>query len=198
MFRDVIVKGMEMKARWLLRRFSFLGCPQICFIDEPILSAFGSSTYVSVERSDVVSCLSEVVGAIHKEDALAGAHCCGNTEWTILIDAGVDVISFDAFQYGETIGYYPNEVKAFLEKGGVLAWGIVPSSGTAGEESVESLSLKLAGLMNGLAAKGIDRDLLFEKCLLTPSCGTGSIAESQSVDALELLAGLSASLRAKP
>jgi len=196
MFRDIVVKGMEMKARWLLRRFSFLGCPQICFIDEPILSAFGSSTYVSVERSDVVSCLSDVVGAIHKEDALAGAHCCGNTEWTILIDAGVDVISFDAFRYGETIGYYPEQVSGFLEKGGVLAWGIVPSSGTAGEESVESLSQKLAGLMNGLAAKGVDRELLDDKCLLTPSCGTGSISESQSGEALELLAGLSAALRA--
>jgi hypothetical protein len=195
MFRDVIVKGMEMKARWLLRRFSFLGCPQICFIDEPILSAFGSSTYVSVERSDVVKCLSEVVGAVHKEDALAGTHCCGNTEWTILIDAGVDVISFDAFQYGETIGYYPDQVKGFLENGGILAWGIVPSSGTAGEESVESLSVKLAGLMDGLAVKGIDRDLLADRCLLTPSCGTGSISESQSEDTLVLLANLSEALR---
>jgi hypothetical protein len=196
MFRDVVVKGMEMKARWLLRKFGFLGCPQICFIDEPILSAFGSSTYVSLERADVVRCLSEVVGAVHKEDALAGTHCCGNTEWTILIDAGVDVISFDAFQYGETIGYYPDQVKTFLEKGGILAWGIVPSSGTAGEESVESLSVKLAGLMDGLAAKGIDRDLLVERCLLTPSCGTGSVSENQSEEALALLAGLSEALMA--
>jgi hypothetical protein len=197
MFRDVVVKGMEMKARWLLRKFGFLGCPQICFIDEPILSAFGSSTYVSVERSDVVKCLSDVVGAIHTEDALAGTHCCGNTEWTILIDAGVDIISFDAFQYGETIGYYADRVKDFLEKGGVLAWGIVPSSGTAGEESVESLSRKLAQLMDALARKGVDRDLLAEKCLLTPSCGTGSISIEQSGQVLELLAGLSQSLRAK-
>ncbi len=196
-FRDVVVKGMEMKARWLLKKFDFLECPQICFIDEPILSAFGSSTYVSVERSDVVSCLSDVVGAIHKEDALAGTHCCGNTEWTMLIDAGVDVISFDAFQYGETIGYYSDEVKGFLEKGGVLAWGIVPSSSAAAQETVESLSGKLAQLMDGLAAKGIDREMLREKCLLTPSCGIGSISEKYSGQVFELLSGLSASLRAE-
>jgi hypothetical protein len=82
---------MEMKARWLLRKFSFLGCDQICFIDEPILSAFGSSTYVSVQRSDVVKYLKDVIAAVHKEGALAGIHCCGNTEWTILIDSGVDI-----------------------------------------------------------------------------------------------------------
>jgi hypothetical protein len=197
MFRDVVVKGMEMKARWLLRRFGFLECRQICFIDEPILSAFGSSTYVSVERSDVVGCLGDVVEAVHKEGALAGAHCCGNTEWTILIDAGVDIISFDAYQFGETIGYYPGEVKGFLEKGGVLAWGIVPSSADAAGESVESLSGKLAGLMDALAAKGLDRGLLLDRCLVTPSCGTGSIPEDLSDKVLGLLSGLSASLRAQ-
>jgi len=122
LFRDIIVKGTEMKARWLLDKFRFLGCEQICFIDEPILSGFGSSTYVSVQRSDVVQYLNAVIQAIHKENAMAGIHCCGNTEWTILIDAGVDVISFDAYEYADTIAYYPDQVKAFLENGGVLAW----------------------------------------------------------------------------
>jgi hypothetical protein len=73
----------------------------------------------------------------------------------------------------------------------------VPSAGTAGEESVESLSGKLGQLMDALARKGVDRDLLAEKCLLTPSCGTGSISVEQSGQVLELLAGLSQSLRAK-
>ena len=54
----------------------------ICFIDEPILSAFGCSTYVSVQRDDVVAKLREVIEAVHAEGALAGVHCCGNTEWT--------------------------------------------------------------------------------------------------------------------
>jgi hypothetical protein len=144
-----------------------------------------------------VKCLSDVVGAIHKEGALAGAHCCGNTEWTILIDAGVDIISFDAFQYGETIGYYAEQVKGFLEKGGVLAWGIVPSSDAATEETPESLARKLAQLEDGLARKGIDKELLHDRCLLTPSCGTGSLGEDLSGTVLELLAGLSGLLRAE-
>lgn len=195
MFRDVVVKGLEMKARWLLKRFGFLGCTQICFIDEPILSAFGSSTYVSVERPDVVRCLSEVVEAVHAEGAIAGTHCCGNTEWTMLIDAGVDIISFDAFQYGETIAYYPDQLKKFLENGGALAWGIVPSSAAAAGETPESLSRRLDGLIERLAAKGIDADLLRQRCLLTPSCGTGSISEDLSVKVLDLLSSLSGALR---
>ena len=43
----------------------------ICFIDEPILSAFGSSTYVSVKREDVVAHLKEVIEAVHVEGGLA-------------------------------------------------------------------------------------------------------------------------------
>jgi hypothetical protein len=165
-----------MKARWLLRRFQPLGCPQICFIDEPILSAFGSSTYVSVQRVDVVRDLGAVIEAVHKENGLAGIHCCGNTEWTILMDAGVDIISFDAYLFGETIAYYPVEVKAFLERGGTLAWGIVPSSEAILQESPESLVRKLNERMNNLAGKGIGKDLIRERLLITPSCGTGSLA----------------------
>lgn len=196
-FRDVIVKGMEMKARWLLRRFAPLGCPQICFIDEPILSAFGSSTYVSLERSDVVRCLAEVAQAIHEEDALAGSHCCGNTEWTILVDAGVDIISFDAYQYGETIGYYPKQIKSLLEKGGVLAWGIVPSTGAIADETPASLVEKLKQRIGMLADKGIDSDILWERCLLTPSCGTGSLPQASAEKVLSTLSEVSRILRSK-
>jgi hypothetical protein len=175
LFRDIIVKGTEMKARWLLDKFRFLGCEQICFIDEPILSGFGSSTYVSVQRSDVVKYLNSVIESIHKENSLAGVHCCGNTEWTILIDAGVDVISFDAYDYADTVAYYHGQVKIFLENGGVLAWGIVPTSEKITEETAESLVKKLDANINNLAGKGINKNLIWEKCLITPSCGTGSL-----------------------
>ena len=79
-------------------------------------------------REDVIAKLSEVVEAVHAEGALAGVHCCGNTEWSIPIDAGVDIVNFDAFDYGETIALYPEAVKRHLEAGNALAWGIVPTN----------------------------------------------------------------------
>lgn len=195
MFRDIIVKGTEMKARWLLRKFKSLGCGQICFIDEPILSAFGSSTYVSVNRSDVVSYLKHVIEAIHKEGGLAGIHCCGNTEWTILVDAGVDIISFDAYEFGETISYYPDSIKTFLERGGVLAWGIVPTSKKINQETSESLVKKLEKGVENLSNKGIDKNLIRERCLLTPSCGTGSLSVELSQNVFQQLSEVGKKLR---
>lgn len=174
-FRDVLVKATEMKARWLLKKFKPLECRQVCFIDEPILSAFGSSTYVSVNREDVVQALKDVITTVHAENALAGIHCCGNTEWTILIDAGIDIISFDAYEYGETIGYYPQEIKAFLEREGVLAWGIIPTSEKIHRETPESLAQKFKQGIENLSGKEINKELLWERAMITPSCGTGSL-----------------------
>lgn len=193
--RDVVVKGTEMKARWLLNKFKFLAVPQICFIDEPILSAFGSSTYVSVQRSDVVQQLHEVIEAVHKEGGLAGIHCCGNTEWTILIDAGVDIISFDAFEFSDTIAYYADRVKEYLASGGILAWGVVPTSAKIAHENAESLVQKLRAGINHLASKGIDKNLIWQQCLITPSCGTGSLAPELSEKVFNELSEVSRTLR---
>ncbi|MFC2160527.1 hypothetical protein ACFLRW_06750 [Acidobacteriota bacterium] len=194
-FRDVVVKGITMKARWLLKRFDPLGFKQICFVDEPILSAFGSSTYVSVQKAEVVELLNEVVRAIHQEGALVGTHCCGNTEWPILIDAGMDIISFDAYEFGDTISYYPEQVKSFLEKGGVIAWGIVPTSEIILKETTNSLKAKLEERIHHLSAKGVDKDLIWNQCLLTPSCGTGSLSVELSNKIFKELSLLSQKLR---
>jgi hypothetical protein len=194
-YRDVVVKGLRMKARWLLEKFKPLGYSQICFVDEPILSGFGSSTYVSVHREDVVRDLKEVVEVVHAEPALAGTHCCGNTEWPILIDAGVDIISFDAFEFGDTIAYYPEETKRFLDNGGVLAWGIVPTSEKITGETPESLITLLKEKITNLANKGIDQNLIWEQCLLTPSCGTGSLSVELSENIFYTLSKISRLLR---
>lgn len=194
-FRDTVVKGITMKARWLLDKFKSFGFKQICFVDEPILSAFGSSTYVSVQRPEVVEYLREVVEAIHKEGALVGTHCCGNTDWPILIDAGVDIINFDAYEFGDTISYYPEQVKGYLEKGGVIAWGIVPTSDKILDETTDSLKIKLENNIDKLARKGIDKDLIWQQCLLTPSCGTGSLSVELSGKIFHELSRLSQELR---
>ena len=194
-FRDVVVKGIAMKARWLLQRFHPLGCRQICFVDEPIFSAFGSSTYVSLQRSDVVGCLGEVVEAIHEEGALAGTHCCGNTEWTILIDAGVDIMSFDAFGYGETIAYYADRIKDFLENGGILACGIVPTSEMIREQTPESLAGRLNAFVKNLTSKGIGENIVLQQCMLTPSCGTGSLTVALAEEIFGKLSDLSRLIR---
>lgn len=196
-FLDMIVKALAMKCRWQIQKFKPFAERVICFIDEPILSAFGSSTYVSVKREDVVARINEVVEAIHAEGALAGVHCCGNTEWSILIDAGVDIVNFDAFGFGETIAMYADSVKAHLAKGGLLAWGVVPTSPAIREQTVESLAVKLEQGIQHLASKGIDKQAIARQALITPSCGTGSLDPADAMKVFETLSALSKEMKAK-
>ena len=196
-FRDVIVKALAAKSRWQIQAFKPYADNIICFIDEPILSAFGSSTYVSVTREEVVAIINEVVEAVHAEGALAGVHCCGNTEWSILIDSGVDIVNFDAFEYGDTIAMYADSVKAHLENGGVLAWGVVPTSPAIRGQTVESLEQKLESVMDNLASKGIDKNLIISQAMITPSCGTGSLEPDDAEKVFDLLNKLTIRMKAK-
>ncbi|MBD3419712.1 MAG: hypothetical protein GF398_06300 [Chitinivibrionales bacterium] len=196
-FRDIIVKAMAMKCRWQIQKFAPFAENVICFIDEPILSAFGSSTYVSVKREDIVAQLSEVVDAIHAENALAGIHCCGSTEWSIPIDAGVDIVNFDAFEYGDTIAMYPDEVKGHLDCGGALAWGVVPTSPAIREQTLDSLITHLEKAIDNLNSQGIDRAQIIRQALITPSCGTGSLPPQDAVKVFEMTGRVSAEMKGK-
>jgi hypothetical protein len=196
-FRDVVIKGLAMKCRWQIQKFQPFAQKVICFVDEPILSAFGSSTYVSLKRDDIVAHLAEMVAAIHADRALAGVHCCGNTEWSILVDAAVDIINFDAYGYGETVAMYPDAIRKHLERGGMLAYGVVPTSKAIREENVGSLEDRLERLMDQLASKRIDRQLIVEQALVTPSCGTGLMEPEDALRVFDLLDLLSKTMREK-
>jgi hypothetical protein len=197
-FRDMIVKALAQKCRWQIQKFQPFAEQVICFIDEPILSAFGSSTYVSVQRADVVALLKEVIDAVHADKALAGIHCCGNTEWSILVDAGVDIVNFDAFGYAETIAMYGKSIQSHLQHGGMLAWGVVPTSAAIREQTVETLVARFEQGVDNLVAKaGIDKQLILEQAIITPSCGTGSLPVPDAERVFTLLGETSQALKAK-
>jgi methionine synthase II (cobalamin-independent) len=198
-FVDVVVKGLTMKCRWQIQKLRPYAETVICFVDEPILSAFGSSTYVSVQRDDVVAHLSEVVEAIHGEDAVAGVHCCGNTEWSILVDAGADILSFDACEHGETLALYPEHMKRHLiERGNSIAWGVVPTSAAVRNETVADVVARFEKLVAHFGEQTtIDAQTVRERAFITPSCGTGSLDVADAEKVFELLGETSENLRKK-
>ena len=197
-FRDVIVKALAMKCRWQIQMFKKYAENIICFIDEPILSAFGSSTYVSVKREDVVALLQEVIEAVHMDGALAGIHCCGNTEWSILTDAGVDMVNFDAFEYGHTISMYGKDVKEHIGAGRMLAWGIIPTSSKVMDQNDDTLLVVMEKNMAMLAeASGLSLQEIAESALITPSCGTGSLSIPEADKVFALVKSFSAKMKAK-
>jgi len=164
--RDILIKHLSMKARWMERRFNdlFPGIPTIILFDEPSLASFGSA-FSGLNREDVVHSLDECFEAVK---GLRGIHCCGNTDWSVLLSTNLDILSFDAYGYLETLSLYPRELKAFLERGGILAWGIVPTSEAILKEDAQSLVKRFKEGVETLSKKGIDQTLL-QRAILTPS-----------------------------
>ena len=191
--RDILVKHLSAKARWMEKRFNDIlpGTKTIIFFDEPSLSSFGSA-FSSLNREDVILSLNECFSAVK---GLKGVHCCGNTDWGVLLETNLDILSFDAFGYLETLSLYPEKVRTFLERGGILAWGIVPTrEEDLLKETVESLLGRFKRGFETLQEKGVDRALL-RRAILTPSCGTASLPVPLAEKACRLTADVSRRLR---
>lgn len=191
--REILVKHLSSKARWMEKRFNDLlpGTKTMIFFDEPFLSSFGSA-FSSLNREDVLLSLNECFGAVK---GLKGIHCCGNTDWSLLLETNLDILSFDAYGYLETVSLYPEKLRAFLERGGILAWGIVPTNGEdLLKENAESLINRFKKGNETLSRKGIDQTLL-RRAILTPSCGTASLSIPLAERACQLTAEISKRLR---
>jgi methionine synthase II (cobalamin-independent) len=189
---DAIAKHMRLKAAWQEKELKGVCSKTIISVDEPYLHSVGSA-FVSVSKEQVVTLLEEVLGSI---SGLKAVHCCGNTDWSIVLQTSLDILSFDAYDYGETLALYSTEVDRFLDRGGVIAWGIVPNSEQAlAKETPASLSERLGMAMSLLSKKGINSETIRSQCLITPACGLGSISVEAAKRALELVAAVSVEFR---
>jgi hypothetical protein len=191
---DAILKACVGKAAWQMMFLKELADSVVLFIDEPYLVSFGSA-YVNISRDQVVAMLNEMIGKVHELGGLAGIHCCGNTDWSVLADTDVDIINFDAYGYSDGIQLYPGKIEEFLLRGPdkYLAWGIVPTAvDEVAAATPEQLVARLRTAQKRLAGVGVAGDLVEERTLLTPACGTGSLPEATACRVIELLEQLSA------
>jgi hypothetical protein len=190
---DAVVKLLRMKAAWQEKELSRISRNTIIFLDEPYMAAFGSVS-VMLTRDRVISLLNEVFGGIR---GLKGVHCCGNTDWSILLATSTDIISFDAYGYAGSLAIYPAEVKKLLARQGAIAWGIVPTDDESlAKESVASLKDRLEEAIAPFTREGIPFKQLIAQGLLTPSCGLASLSTTEAAAlALEMLAELSLKIR---
>jgi methionine synthase II (cobalamin-independent) len=183
---EVAVQGMTMKARWMARRLRAVAEGALVVLDEPYLCSFGSA-FVNVSREDLTAALNGAAAAIHAEDAIAGLHCCGNTDWSLVLETDIDVVNFDAHEYFQGLSLYPTELATFLERGGVLSWGIVPTSAAAAEIGAKALLAELDQHLAELERKGLSRERLLSQSLLTPACGLGTRTIAEADQVIEVL-----------
>lgn len=197
--REMITKGIALKAEWQTSLLAKAGKPVLMFIDEPALAGLGSSAFIGVTAEDILAIINEAAQAIHATGGLAGIHVCANTDWGLLLKSKIDILSFDAYGFFDRIAPLKDEVHTFLGRGGTIAWGGVPTSeeDDIQKESVESLTSLWNSQMDEIVDAEFNKADLLRQTIITPSCGTGSLSPELARRVLELTRGVAMELRSQ-
>ncbi|MCU0561386.1 MAG: hypothetical protein MUD16_14485 [Desulfobacterales bacterium] len=197
--RDILVRLLALRARWQVRRLAALGRPVLLFIDDPAVTGFGSSIYIGLGREEVTESIGALIDAVHREGGLAGVHICANADWTLILDSAVDILSFDAYAFFDQFVIYREAIRRFLERGGIIAWGLIPTLSPEDLERESSASLLAQWEVKSkqVAGLGIDRRQLAAQSLITPACGMGTLSEALALKALRLTRELSDRIRTR-
>jgi hypothetical protein len=103
-------------------------------------------------------------------DRPRGVHLCGNPDWDFLLSLDIEVLSLDVYTNAEVFASYAKAVGRFLDRGGTIVWGIVPTNIEPFEkESLASVQARLEEVWQVLEKKGVDRDFLLSRSLLSPA-----------------------------
>jgi len=192
--RPLLLEVMAKRANVQLSRLREKNANAFLYIDEPglqflfsALSGYGDQA----ARKDLETFFSMV-------QRPRGVHLCGNPDWDFLLGLDLDILSLDVYTNGEIFASYARSIRRFLDRGGVLSWGIVPTNFEPfGKESLESLTQRLSEIWRILQEKGIDLDFLLSRSLLSPAtcCLVNPDGEKTVEKAFELVRELSARLR---
>jgi methionine synthase II (cobalamin-independent) len=191
---EAAAKFLRLKASWQQNILREISPNPIIFVDEPYLVSLGS-VFTPIPEEKVPILLEELLGGMR---GTKGLHCCGNTNWSVLLDTTIDILSFDAYNYASSLSTHSAEVKSFLERGGNIAWGIVPNEEEAlVRESLSSLRDRLEEAMAPFTKDGVKFKQIVAQGLITPSCTLASLSLEAASQTLELTAELSHDLRSR-
>ncbi|HET8930876.1 MAG TPA: hypothetical protein VFN21_09490 [Acidimicrobiales bacterium] len=161
----------------------------VVFLDEPALVGTAQLGF-PLDTDAIIDLVSGVLAAL-EHDATTGVHCCGEADWQAILGAGPKVLSLPV---GAQIDRVPGSLTAFLEGGGWIAWGAVPTSAPVGERAGlywKTLSKQWCSLVQ----QGADPVLIRRRSLITPHCGLAEHGPEQAEHVLKLCALVAGSLQ---
>lgn len=164
--RPFMFEFMAKRINVQLNRLQKLNRNAFMFVDEPGLQFLFSalSGYGDIKaKADMDLFFSQV-------NRPRGIHLCGNPDWDFLLGLDLDVLSLDIYTNAEVFASYAASIKRFIEQGGVIVWGIVPTGIEAfSQENIPNLIAKLEEVWTVLAKKGIDKAQLLKQSMLSPA-----------------------------
>jgi hypothetical protein len=168
-FADVLSKIIALRARWAEKEIGgFTGVKKtLIVLNEPYLASLGSSV-IPIRKETVLSGWEDISGIL---SGGLGIHCCSNTDWEFIIDLFPSVISFDAFSVSREFLLYQEKAIEYMERGGIIAWGIIPSQPDLfASTTPEEWFSRYTAIREQMTTICSD-ELFFNQSLVTPTCG---------------------------
>jgi hypothetical protein len=100
-----------------------------------------------------------------------GVHLCAEVNLPYLLELGVEILSFDAYQIGFMPKEYAGSVAEFIRKGGIISWGIIPTESTTLEtQTPETLAAILSNYWEVISQNtGLSLNQIAEQALVAPA-----------------------------
>lgn len=192
--RPFMLEFMARRINVQLARLKERNANAFMFVDEPGLQFIFSamSGYGDQKAKTDLDAFFSMV------DRPRGIHLCGNPDWDFLLNLDLDILSLDIYANAEIFSACTASIKKFLDRGGVLVWGIVPTGYEAfARESLGFLAMKLEGIWRHLDSSGIDIGQILSQSMLSPAtCCLVNPDQGQTVEnAFSLVNHLSRMLR---
>ena len=149
----------------------------LCF-DEPALVRWHAGS-APVEREQATDILSTALAAPR---CLTAVHVCGQGDLRLALDAGPRLVHFDvdALDLDDAV-----TLSRFLEGGGWVVWGAIPSHRPVGEHAAPMWK-SLLDVWCELTRRGCDPSRLRSQALVAPACGLAGHGISQAERMLTL------------
>ncbi len=194
--RPLLFEVMAKRVNVQLDRLKKRNANAFMFIDEPGLQFLfsGMSGYTNLAAKEEMEAFFSMI------ERPRGIHLCGNPDWEFLLGLDLDILSMDIYSNGEIFASYHSSIRKFLDRGGFIVWGIVPTNFEPfGKESINSLEERLDNIWAVLDKKGIDKDFLLSRSMLSPAtcCLVNPDGEQTVEKAFKVIQEMSLRLREK-
>lgn len=194
--RSFMLEFMSKRINVQLERLKQMNSNAFMFVDEPGLQ-FLFSALSGYDSTKAKSDMEDFFAMIQRP---RGIHLCGNPDWDFLLNLDLDILSLDIYQNGEIFASYSKSIKRFLDRGGIIVWGVVPTNFEPFEtENINTLEARLTEVWDFLIDKGIDREFLISRSLISPAtcCLVNPDGEKTVEKAFKVVTELSQRLRDK-
>lgn len=191
--REALGQHVALRARWLHEQIAMAGAAPLLCLDETFLEAL-SSPFCPLDRDEGADLLARTLAEI---PGWRGLCVAGSMPWAELLELPTDLIIFDAVRREAELVEAADAIGRFLERGGVLGWGVVPGDIPEPVEQWQRLlARRLIGAIEQVAAaSGLPAERVASRSLISTCDALGHLPADQAARAATLCAEIAAAAR---